>query len=254
MNCLLSRASLVVAWTFFALFSAAWADSPAVAEIKVLQKEYDRRARDANESVLRWYVAQLQELKRTGTQKGDAGAAGEVDRELGEKWYRERMGRPPVADAAGVWLPLKKLRADAQSRREKAVDPLTRKFRGELEAILRRTVRSNDAEGEKAVRKAWREVLPLAPTEAEVTAWLVGTRWAWWGAETIEFEANGRARYVLGTTVKEMSWKLHDPYNVLLAFGNAPPAPGADRLEMFWTHCINHSQGGRTWTINRLDP
>lgn len=252
MCCLLSRASLALTFLLSLLVAGASGDSPALAEIKVLKKGYERRAKDEMDAVARWYAGQLQELKRTAG-KGDASAAAEVDRELAEEWYKQILGRPPAPGNVSQWLPLQKLRIEAQGRRAKAVDPVTRRYREELDTIARRSERTNDGEGLREVRKAWREAFPLAPTEAETMAWLVGTRWSWWGAETLEIEANGRARYVWGQKIQEMRWKLQDPLNVRLTFGTVEPGPKADRLEMFWTHCINHSQGGKTWTINRLD-
>jgi hypothetical protein len=230
--------------------------SSAKPELLTLRKEYDRRAKEELDSVARWYEGQLEELKRSPAAKSDPDAVLNVQHEVGAPWYRDLLGRPPEANPdpkKSAWLPLQKLQEAAQARRAKAIDPLTRKYRAEVDAIRRRAERDSDAEGLLLATKAWRAAFPIEPTAEETSTWLVGTKWRWWGAETVEMETAGRARYVLGATIKDMRWKLRDPGSVLIRFGTEEPGPGSDFLELFWTHCIMHAANGRTWRIDRLD-
>jgi hypothetical protein len=81
---------------------------------------------------------------------------------------------------------------------ETAAEPVNRRYQTALETLLRRATQARDLKTANKISEQLKKIvvtLPEAPTIESLTAFLVGTKWTWFGSETLTFLADGKARW-----------------------------------------------------------
>lgn len=125
--------------------------------------------------------------------------------------------------------PLDKEFIQLQEQHEKAlqaaVEPVNRRHQAALESLLRRATQAGDLQTANKISEQLKKLevtLSDAPTAEALTAYLVGTKWTWFGNETITFLADGKARWKDSPDL--WPWKISSAGRRVIASENVPKA------------------------------
>lgn len=242
---------LLLLATLFGLSDLASAASSIPPEIKVLRTEFDKKAEAASVAAERWYIDALGKLERSALAKQDVDTAALARKAGKETWLKNPLGRPdpvsPVAKPSPAEVEIEKIRKDFLGRRAQAVDPVIRTYRSALVDMQRRASRAADTEGLVAAENALHAIMPLQPTGAELSEWLVGSTWRWWKTETIDFIANGKGTLTIRGAKIPFSWRIKDSQSLILQIQGGPHT-----VFLQDNHMLVFRPDGYSWKVERL--
>jgi hypothetical protein len=114
-----------------------------------------------------------------------------------------------------------------QEQHEKALaavtEPVNRRHQAALESLLRRATQARDLETANKINEQLKKLgitLSDPPTVESLTAFLVGTKWIWFGSETLTFLPDGKARWKDSPDL--WPWKVTSATRRIVASENVP--------------------------------
>jgi hypothetical protein len=102
-------------------------------------------------------------------------------------------------------------------------EPVNRRHQAALESLLRRATQARDLQTANKIKEHLNKLamtLSDPPTVESLTAFLVGTKWTWFGNETLTFLADGKARWKDSQDL--WPWKISSASRRVIASENVP--------------------------------